>query len=947
MIQPNPIVLSTTNTDILCAGQSTGTIDLTVSGGSGTYAYAWSNGSSQQDLTGLPAGTYTVTVTDANECSATASVTINQPTPLVVTQQVTNILCNGDLTGAINLTVSGGTPAYFFSWSNNASTEDLTNLAAGTYSVTITDSNGCGLTRTYTINEPSELNATVAGTDADCNGSATGTATVTATGGVAPYTYLWSNGRVTRTVTGLTAGSYSVTITDANNCTTAASVDIDEASSIVATGTTIDVTCTGDDDGSINLTVTGGTAPYTYIWSNGASTQDINNLPPGNYGVTVTDANECSTTANFSINEPGAINLNINAPIIQCGGTAGGSITVIPTGGNGGYTYLWSNGQTGATISSLNAGIYSVTVTDANGCTEVAQGISLQEVPQLSCEVIIDQQPTTGNNGILSVDIDGGTAPFTYQWSDGSVDPINAGLSAGTYSVTVTDANGCVTTCTGTLAALAGIGDFVWEDLDLDGVQDPNEPGVPNVTVNLKNAAGMVIATTTTDENGFYSFMGLQPGTYSVQFVLPDGFDYTAQNVGGDDTIDNDIIAGMNGMTGQYTLVGGEFNMTVDAGIILPPGGIISDPCVCLNNATTNLNGQFSEEVTVTSYSGLTWEIIAQSNMFLDIPSNDPPSVPPLMPDPVPLGTILEERPLADRPGFSEYIYRFRLISEFTYSVTVQAGLQTLSLTSTCLYPQISFDQEPPSELCIFDPSFALDANFTIPGELVYTIAGQTVDVLDPSTLPVGTYDLEVRLLPNDPDECEAVLVVSFNIVDDCPAKIGDFVWFDEDFDGIQDPGEEGIENVKVTINSQDGTFMDMQFTDENGMYMFMVNPGTYKITFEQPAGLIPSPINQGGNDALDSDVMPGMLMTEFITLGPDEMNMTVDAGFYNPCIANVTDAGTIGFDQEICGPGNVPNLLVEITPAGGGIGEFNYLWMYNTVDPTQSINFWHSDPEL
>ncbi|MEM6397631.1 MAG: SdrD B-like domain-containing protein, partial [Bacteroidota bacterium] len=925
-------------TSVDCNGDATGAIDLTVTGGTAPYTFLWSNGAMTEDLMNIPAGSYTGTVTDANGCTISATLTVTEPPALGVSADVTNVDCNGDATGAIDLTVTGGTAPYTFLWSNGAMTEDLMNISTGSYTGTVTDANGCTISATVTVTEPPALGVSADVTNVDCNGDATGAIDLTVTGGTAPYTFLWSNGAMTEDLMNIPAGSYTGTVTDANGCMISATVTITEPPALDVSADVTNVDCNGDATGAIDLTVTGGTAPYTFLWSNGAMTEDLMNIPAGSYTGTVTDSNGCTISATVTVTEPPALGVSADVTNVDCNGDATGAIDITVTGGTAPYTFLWSNGAMTEDLMNIPAGSYTGTVTDANGCT-ISAILTVTEPSDLTCVVEILQEPTDGDNGSVTVIPTGGTPPYSFEWSTGETTQTIDGLAPGTYTATVTDDNGCTTVCSATLDAFAGIGDFVWEDLDLDGLQDPNEPGIEGVTVNLKNENGVVIATTMTDENGFYSFTGLEPGTYSVQFIPPPGFDYTASDIGNDDTIDSDIIMGMMGMTGEYTLGPNEFNMTVDAGLIQPPNGGIFDPCNCLDNATNDLNGQFADTLIIMAYSGLEWTIIDRTNMFLDDPINDPPAVPQL----VPLGTVLAEVPMGN--GFSQYRLIFRLIDDITYMVSVQAGEFVLDISNTCTYPDIFFDELPPDELCIFDPAFPLDANSTVPGDLTYFIAGQEVDVLDPSTLPEGTYNLEIRLDPLDDEECEAVLILEFDIVDDCPAKVGDFVFLDMDGDGIQDLGDNGIEGVKVTITSQDGSFMDMQFTDENGMYMFMVDPGTYKITFEQPMGLSASPQDQGGNDAVDSDIDPSMLMTDFFTLGPDEVNLTIDAGFRNPCVDNIDDPGTIGFDQEVCGPGNAPNTLVEVTPATGGVGVINYLWMSNTEDPNQNISFWHPIP--
>ncbi|MFK8163317.1 MAG: SdrD B-like domain-containing protein, partial [Lewinella sp.] len=605
-------------------------------------------------------------------------------------------------------------------------------------------------------------------------------------------------------------------------------------------------------------------------------------------------------------------------------------------------TYLWSNGTTGNAIENITAGAYSVTVTDQNGCTNVTASILLNELPELTCEVVVDQQSTDGTNGVLSVNVDGGTQPYTYLWSNNATTPTISDLAAGTYSVTVTDFSGCTTECTGTLRALAGLGDFVWEDFNVNGQQDDGEPGISDYPVYLKNAAGVIIDSTRTDMDGFYSFMGLEPGTYSVLFIEAPGGIRTIANAG-NDASDSDGDPAMNGMTQQYTLSPGEFNMTVDAGFFAEPGGAIADPCNCLDNNTTDFDGQFTEILEVTASPGQTWTILSNSNMFfLDSPD------PPLAPTPVPVGTVIPQTEVRDG-NVAIYSFEFLLIDSFEYTTVLTNGAYTLEIGNQCFYPEIRFVELPPEQLCVFDDVFSLDGlgrinGENLPGTTTFTINGVPVTEIDPSALPLGENVIEASFIPTDEDECIPSAERTIVIIDDCPAKIGDFVWQDTNGNGQQDPGEPGIEGVKAIVTSQDGTYMDMAFTDETGMYMFFVPPGTYKVTFEAPDGFLPT-TGDSGDDETDSDIMGGMMMTGFYTVGPDEMDLTIDAGFIVPCISNIINPGTIASSQEVCGPGNVPQPFIEIAPATGGEGEIQYLWMFNVEDPNQDITFWQALP--
>jgi uncharacterized protein YjdB len=434
----------------------------------------WDNSATTEDITGLAAGTYSVTVIDANGCTTTASATITQPSAALsatVTGQ-TNVLCNGNSTGAINLSVSGGTSSYSYLWSNSATTEDLSGLAAGTYSVTVTDANGCTTTASATITQPSAaLSATISSqTNVLCNGNSTGAINLSVSGGTSSYSYLWNNSATTGDISGLAAGTYSVTVTDANGCTTTASATITQPSaalSATVTGQT-NVLCNGNSTGSINLSVTGGTSSYSYLWNNGATTEDLSGLAAGTYSVVVTDANGCTTTASATITQPSAA---LSAVVsgqtnVLCNGNSTGAINLSVSGGTSSYTYLWNNSATTEDLSSLAAGTYSVTVTDANGCTTTASATITQ--PSLLIASIASQTNVTcngGSNGLATISVSGGTSSYAYSWAPISgASPTASGLPVGTYTCTVTDAHSCTATRTVTitepasLAAISGTG---------------------------------------------------------------------------------------------------------------------------------------------------------------------------------------------------------------------------------------------------------------------------------------------------------------------------------------------------------------------------------------------------------------------------------------------------------------------------------------------------------
>jgi len=256
--QPTAISGSTVVTNVACNGGSTGAINLTPTGGTAPYTFLWNGGATTEDRTGLAAGSYSVTITDANGCTGVVNATVTQPTVLTASTTVTNVACNGGSNGSAAVSVSGGTAPYNYAWSNNATTAIITGIAAGTYSVVITDANSCSITRNFTVTQPTAMTATVTQTNVTCNGGNNGSATVNVTGGAGGYTYLWSNNATTASINGLTAGVYNVTITDANACTIVKTVTITQSSAIAApTGASTQSYNAGDTLNALVVTGTG------------------------------------------------------------------------------------------------------------------------------------------------------------------------------------------------------------------------------------------------------------------------------------------------------------------------------------------------------------------------------------------------------------------------------------------------------------------------------------------------------------------------------------------------------------------------------------------------------------------------------------------------------------------------------------------------------------------
>jgi len=430
--------------DVSCNSYSDGSITVGINGGVQPYTYSWSNGFTTQNLIDVVAGNYTITVRDANNCTVTVNDVINEPVALAINETATNISCSGFTDGAINLNVSGGTPAYSYLWSNGAVSQNLNALAAGTYTVLVTDLNSCFLTRSITLTEPAPLSIQSSTVQVACNGNASGSIDIVPSGGTTPYSFIWSNGATTQNIASLSAGNYSLTFSDANNCSLTQSFTITEPPLLSASLIrSIDVSCAGAADGLAEINVAGGTPPYGFLWSNGATTQNIVNVAGGNYDVTVTDANNCSATVSATINEPVALAVSTVFTSPTCYGFVDGSITATISGGNPGYTFSWSNGATTQNLTNIGAGAYSLIVTDTKGCI-ASTTVSISEPQTLSItDAITNLQCNGDNSGNINISVAGGTPNYNYSWSNGTTTQSINSIAAGNYSLTVTDANNC------------------------------------------------------------------------------------------------------------------------------------------------------------------------------------------------------------------------------------------------------------------------------------------------------------------------------------------------------------------------------------------------------------------------------------------------------------------------------------------------------------------------
>ena len=437
--QPDLLTASLTAGEIACNGGTTN-ITNTVEGGTPDYTYSWGGGETSQNLTGVTVGTYNVTVTDANSCAATASVTITQPDLLTASLTAGEIACNGGTTNITN-TVEGGTPTYTYSWGSGETSQNLTNVTAGTYNVTVTDANSCSATASVTISQPEVLTTSLTAGEIACNGGTTNI-TNTVEGGTPTYSYYWTDDTHNQNHEDVSAGNYTVTVQDANGCSATSSIAISQPEVLTASLSPTEINCHGET-ANITNTVTGGNEPYQFAWSNSATSQSLTGVSGGTYGVTVTDANGCTATASVTINEPAELTSELTAGRAGCnGGTA--NITNTVEGGTEPITYAWNTGANTQNLTGVVAGEYTVTVTDAKGCSlERTAEITQPEI--LTVTLNAGTIACNGETTTISTSIAGGTAPYTYAWNNDATTENLANAVAGTYSVTVTDDHACAT----------------------------------------------------------------------------------------------------------------------------------------------------------------------------------------------------------------------------------------------------------------------------------------------------------------------------------------------------------------------------------------------------------------------------------------------------------------------------------------------------------------------
>ncbi|MCS6904824.1 MAG: T9SS type A sorting domain-containing protein [Bacteroidia bacterium] len=442
-VQP-PMQVAIDAVPVTCFGANNGKLDVKVNGGVPPFTYQWAHGSTMEDLFNVPPGNYKVTVTDSRGCSASVAAIIDQPQELQIDTRVQNPSCYDFNDGKIEISPRGGKTPYRYQWSNGSTSKDLLSLKAGEYTVVITDANNCTLSRSFSLSQPPAFSLEITKTDPLCSGSNNGSAIANVKGGVAPFKYQWSNGQTTPEITRLGSGTYTITVYDANGCKTTGSVTLIDPPPLQAQPITTAVSCAEQNNGRIEINATGGKPPYTYQWADGRQGRVLSNLSQGNYECTIIDSYGCRVTTTISLKGNTPIQINLKTKNPACANLNDGAIWATVTGGTGLYSYSWSNGSKEKDIQQLKAGSYTLTVQDANGCTATASAVLNAPSPITATHTQQDIMCAGASTGSISLSVSGGTAPYSYKWSNGATTSTLHNLPAGSYVANITDANGCV-----------------------------------------------------------------------------------------------------------------------------------------------------------------------------------------------------------------------------------------------------------------------------------------------------------------------------------------------------------------------------------------------------------------------------------------------------------------------------------------------------------------------
>ncbi len=914
------------------------------SGGVEPLTYEWSDGQNFVVAYNLAAGSYSVTATDATGATATASVTVELSPESVWLMPATTAAACGECNGTADPMAMLGVPPYSYQWSDGQTSPIATGLCPGTYSVTVSDSQGCANSVDVVIGQVgSTVSVSASSTDASCSGN-DGSASATASGGVGSYTYSWSNGATSSSISGLGAGTYSVTATDADGCTASTSVTVNSPAAPSVSVSTSNATC-GEANGSASATASGGQAPYTYAWSNGATSSSISGLGAGTYSVTVTDAAGCVSSASGTVSDEGGnISVSVSTTNADCGAD-NGSATATASSGTAPYTYLWSNGATSESISDLGIGTYSVTVTDASGCTGEASGtVEGTDAPTagtISTDDETDICIMDGTPDPITVDVTGASGE-SFAWV---ITDLNANIVALPPGPTFDLENGSPGSCLIWYVVYDGVlgGAEIGNNAsDLTGcfalsnsiqvnrnqadaaeisTDDPTEICVDGtgdpIDVTVTGGFGDNSAWVITDDAGNilalpagppFDLDGAGPGVCLIWYLTWSG-DLSGAEVGNNAADLAGCYALSNAITVTRTAVEAAEISTDDPTDICVDG--TGDP---IDVAVSGGTGENSA-----------WVITDDAGNILALPAGPPFDLDGAGPGVCLIWYLTWSGDLSG--------------AEVGNNASDLDGCYALSNAITVnrnTPPTVSISSTDISECGATDGALSASVDGGS-GNYSYAWSNGSSSA-DNDNLGEGTY--AVTVTDND-SGCTAEASAS---LDDGGINIGNYVWFDNNENCQQDFFESGVAFVPVELYSAgpDGLFCTADdvlegssSTDADGFYLFeCVDEGTYYVQFH---ALAVQPdyeytCQNEGDDAEDSDVNDEGKTDPFTVSGSDDM--TIDAGI-NPICNDLNFGGSICCDQEIC-PGEIPaEIGNETLPGGGGAATIEYLWLCTTNPST------------
>jgi protocatechuate 3,4-dioxygenase beta subunit len=938
-----PNITATSTTTITCIALSSNL------NASGALSYSWSpaaslSASNISNPVASPTSTtiYTVTGTDANGCTASSTVVVfkNGVAPAAPVAIGASLCGPGSVT--LTATSVSGTTIY---WYDAAGT---TYLGTGTSFITPNLSSTTNYTAfaQYSINGcssvPTVVNVTI---NTIPNITAASNATITcltpnaflsASGAVS---YVWSpaaglsNAFIANPIANPIANTtYTVVGTDANGCSSLSVVTITMDNTVPNVGIVGGlIVCDG------SFTTLTGTGANTYLWSiNGITTSSII-VGAGTYTVTGTSMNGCSSTSSVVVsNVQGSIGnyvwTDVNGNGLQDDGSGNGI--------NGQTVELWNattNSLFGSTITANdglgNPGYYNFIICNSGDYfvkfpVNIGSNILTNQTTAVATDGNSDANPTNGNSPVFTINVNGG-----------GTSKDNNTIDAGYYG-------------------LASIGNYAWYDWNKNGIQDKlldgitNELPIKNVKVELFTTTGTLVGTQYTDVNGYYLFSNLNPGNYYIVSKGDTVITYmvlTTANVGSNDSMDSDVNTSTF-QSNNFSVNSGALDETHDIGSYRAPKSLL-DPCVCLDNSTNSINGQFSEIINIEATPGGIWKIIAQTGMYL---TSSP--MPPLAPISVPIGTTI------NNIGFGEWSYQFKHIDSIGYTVSLSDGIDTLTITNNCLYPNVNlitanFD----SILCVQDAPFTLMSNPNLPGNVTYVVSNSgnlsdTVTVINPALLGPGTYHLDAIFTPLDTMLCIDKFGKDFEIsIIACGfASLGNFVWSDYNNNGVQNQGEPGVSGLTVTLFNSLNKQVAVTTTDAYGEYLFdALIPGFYSVSVTLPVNYnFTTSAGTSEANATNSDVNPISGKTTTIELIDGENQRNIDAGIIFKAVNLLSTVGDrVWFDNnsngtQDAGEPGVSNVLVELLDNSGAtiaatITDVNGNYLFTNVLPGDySIDF-------